>query len=84
MLTAAEKQALALRTNDRAVWVAETYPKGTRVRNPGTGITGTVKRHHPKADPVGGHLVILWDELPEGSKSRTTSITAAFGNLEII
>lgn len=83
MLSAAEKQALALRTNDRAVWVAETYPPGTRVRL-GNGALGTVKRHHPKADPVGGHLVIQLDELPEGRKSRILAITAAFGNLEKI
>ncbi len=83
MLSAAEKQALALRTNDRAVWVAENYPKGTRVRL-FSGALGTVKRHHPKADPVGGHLVIELDEIPEGGKSRTITTSAAYGNLEKI
>lgn len=83
MLSSAERQGLALRTNDRAAYVAATYPAGTRVRC-FTGIEGTVKRHVPKADPLGGHLVILWDTAPEGSKSRTGTITAAYGNLEII
>jgi len=63
------QQKRALRTNKAAAYVRRKFPQGTRVMG-APGVFGTVKRHVPANDALGGVLVVEWDN---GVTGRVTA-----------
>lgn len=54
------QQKLALRTNPTARKVRALFPEGTRVMGV-PAVYGTVQRHVPGLNALGGYLVVKWD-----------------------
>lgn len=71
-MTDTAQQKAILRNNATAQKVRKLFPAGTRVQTV-AGATGTVRRHVPSTNALGGSLTIEWDT---GQVGRVSPILA--------